>query len=298
MKALVKRWGLFLTVNILVLAVLGFIMQILGIQSQDWVSLLMYCAVFGFAGAVISLFSSKAMAKASYKITPLTRETATGKELYLYDTVEKMAAHKGIKMPEFGIYQAADNNAFATGASKNKSLIAFSSGIMQNLDQEELAAVAGHEMTHVTEGDMVTTTLLMGTINTFVLFLSNIIAAVLSGRRGRNDNDGRSVNTINSASQSAIAMVIQNVLMVLANVALCAHSRHREFAADAGSAQLTSAGHMITALEKISGAHVPSLRRDAFAIAKIDSSSRFNPATLFATHPPVEKRIEALKKLM
>ena len=206
MWTIIKRWGLFLTVNILVLAVLGFIMQIVGVKSSDWIGLLVYCAIFGFAGAIISLLSSKAMAKASYRITPLTRETARGKELYLFDTIEKMAAHKGIRMPEFGIYQAADNNAFATGASKNRSLIAFSSGIMQNLDEEELAAVAGHEMTHITEGDMVTTTLLMGTMNTFVLFLANIIAALLSGRRGRNDDDGASSGMMHSASQAAIAV--------------------------------------------------------------------------------------------
>lgn len=295
MAALIKRWGLFLTVNILVLAVLGFIMQLVGIQKGDWVSLLLYCAVFGFAGAVISLFSSKALAKSSYKIQPLTRETASGKALYLYDTIEKMAAHKGIRMPEFGVYQAADNNAFATGASKNKSLIAFSSAIMDNLNEEELSAVAGHEMTHITEGDMVTTTLLMGTINTFVLFLANIIAAILSGRRGRGESDGRSTNMINTASQSAVAMVVQNVLMVLANIALCAHSRHREFIADAGSAKLTTPGHMITALEKISGGYVPSKHQDAFAIAKINN---FNPMSLFATHPPIEKRIERLQKMM
>ncbi|MCB5247201.1 MAG: protease HtpX [Candidatus Cloacimonetes bacterium] len=295
MKALIKRWGLFLTINLLVLAVLGFIMQLIGIPSGDWINLLIYCAIFGFAGAIISLFASKAMAKSSYKITPLTRETATGKARYLYDTIEKMAAHKGIKMPEFGIYQSPDNNAFATGASKHKSLIAFSSGIMHNLDEDELAAVAGHEMTHVTEGDMVTTTLLMGTMNTFVLFLANVLAAVLSGRRGQRDESSGSSGIMNNAGQSAIAMILQNVLMILANIVLAAHSRHREFIADAGSAELTSPGHMITALEKISGAHVHTTRKDAFAIAKINSKQIMS---LFATHPPIEKRIEALRKLM
>ncbi|MBW6513319.1 MAG: protease HtpX [Candidatus Syntrophosphaera sp.] len=292
--ALIKRWGLFLTVNILVLAVLGAIMQFLGLQRSDWLSLLVYCAIFGFAGAMISLFASKAMAKSAYKIKPLTRETASGKALYLYDTLEKMSAHKRIKMPEFGIYQSPDNNAFATGASKNKSLIAFSSAIMQNLDEDELAAVAGHEMTHITEGDMVTTTLLMGTINTFVLFLANIIAAVLSGRRGGNDSSNRS-SGMNNASHFMIAMLIQNILMIFANVALAAHSRHREFVADAGSARLTSPGHMITALEKISAGHVPQKRKDAYSIAKINSRQALS---LFATHPPVQKRIERLRKLM
>ncbi|MFO8145525.1 MAG: protease HtpX [Candidatus Syntrophosphaera sp.] len=288
--AVIKRWGLFLTVNILVLAVLGFILQLVGLQPSDWAQLLIYCAIFGFAGSLISLFISKKMAKSSYKIKPLTRETATGKALYLYDTLEKMSAHKGIKMPEFGIYQSPDNNAFATGSSKNKSLIAFSSAIMQNLDEDELAAVAGHEMTHVTKGDMVTTTLLMGTINTFVLFLANIIAAVLSGRR-----DSSQRNVASTASHYMIAMVIQNVLMILANIALAAHSRHREYVADAGSAELTSPGHMITALEKISAGYVPQKKKDAYAIAKINSKKALS---LFATHPPVEKRIARLREMM
>ncbi len=294
MKAIVKRWGLFLTVNALVLAVLGAIMQFVGIQPQDWIGLLFYCAIFGFAGAVISLFASKALAKSSYKIQPLTRDTASGKALYLYDTIEKMAANKGITMPEFGIYQSPDNNAFATGASKNKSLIAFSSAIMQNLDPDELAAVAGHEMTHVTEGDMVTTTLLMGTVNTFVLFLANIIAAILSGRRGQREEGGGG-GLMNSAGQSVIAIMIQNVLMILANIALAAHSRAREYVADAGSAKLTSPGHMITALEKISAGHVRTQRKDAFSLAKINSAQMLS---LFATHPPVEKRIERLRQMM
>lgn len=295
MKDIIKRWGLFLLINFLVLAVLGVIMQLFGLQPDQWISLLVYCAIFGFAGSIISLLISKQMAKSSYRITPLTRETATGKSLYLYDTIEKMAAHKGIKMPEFGVYQSADNNAFATGASKNKSLIAFSSAILQNLDEDEISAVAGHEMTHITEGDMVTTTLLMGTLNTFVLFLANIVAAILSGgNRGRNENS-RGGNMVANASQTMIAIALQNVLMILANVALAAYSRRREFAADAGSAALTSPGHMITALEKISGGYVPSQRKDAYAIAKI---YHLNANALFATHPPVEKRIAALRKLM
>jgi len=295
MKALIKRWGLFLTVNCLVLAVLGVIMQLVGVPSESWIQLLAICAVYGFAGAIISLLSSKVLAKSSYKITLLTPGTASGKALYLYDTIEKMAAHQGIKMPEVGIYQSADNNAFATGASKNKSLIAFSSGIMQNLDEEELAAVAGHEMTHITEGDMVTTTLLMGTMNTFVLFLANVIASILSARRGQRDENRGSAGVMNNFGQSAIAIILQNVLMVLANIVLAAHSRRREYVADAGSAKLTSPGHMITALEKISNAHVRTVRKDAFAIAKINSKSVMS---LFATHPPIEKRIAALREMM
>lgn len=295
MKTLFKRWGIFLTVNLLIMAVLGIILSFFGLEQQDWIGLLVISALFGFTGAFISLLLSKTMAKMSYQIKPLKRENATGKALFLYDTIEKMAAHRGIKMPEFGIYQSADNNAFATGASKNKSLIAFSSGILQNLDEEELAAVAGHEMTHVTEGDMVTTTLLMGTLNTFVMFFAHVVAAIISGALRGRDSDNRARSSLAFGSSYLIAMVLQNVLMIFANIVLAAYSRHREYAADAGAADLTSPGHMITALEKISGAHVREKREDAYSIAKIHN---LNALTLFATHPPIKKRIEALRKKM
>jgi heat shock protein HtpX len=288
MKAILKRWGLFLTVNFLVLFVLGIILQLLKIKPSDIISLLIYCAIFGFAGSFISLFMSKPMAKASYRIIPITRENATGKALALYETIEEMAVYKHIKMPEIGIYPSPDNNAFATGANRNSSLIAFSSGIMENLNLDELAAVAGHEMTHITEGDMVTTTLLMGTLNTFVFFISNLLAILLSGGRSREEGFGR-------GTQIFFAIIIQNILMIFANIAICAYSRHREYAADAGSARLTSPVQMMIALEKISNKFVPPTKKDAYTIAKINYRG---PATLFATHPPVEKRIERLRKMM
>jgi len=288
MKAILKRWGLFLTVNFLVLFVLGIILQLLKIKPSDIISLLIYCAIFGFAGSFISLFMSKPMAKASYRIMPITRENATGKALALYETIEKMAAYKHIRMPEIGIYPSPDNNAFATGANRNSSLIAFSSGIIEDLNLDELAAVAGHEMTHITEGDMVTTTLLMGTLNTFVFFISNLLAILLSGGRSREEGFGR-------GTQFFFAILIQNILMIFANIAICAYSRHREYVADAGSARLTSPVQMMIALEKISNKFVPPTKKDAYTIAKINYKGS---ATLFSTHPPIEKRIERLRRMM
>lgn len=288
MKAILKRWGLFLTVNFLVLFVLGIILQLLKIEPSDIISLLIYCAIFGFAGSFISLFMSKPMAKASYRIMPITRENATGKALALYETIEKMAAYRHIKVPEIGIYPSPDNNAFATGANRNSSLIAFSSGIMEDLNLDELAAVAGHEMTHITEGDMVTTTLLMGTLNTFVFFISNLLAILLSGGRSREEGFGR-------GTQFFFAILIQNILMIFANIAICAYSRHREYVADAGSARLTSPVQMMIALEKISNKFVPPAKKDAYTIAKINYKGS---ATLFSTHPPIEKRIERLRRMM
>ncbi len=288
MKAIIKRWGLFLAINFLVLLVLGIILQLLRINPSNVISLLIYCAIFGFAGSFISLFLSKPMAKSSYRITPITRQNATGKALALYEMIEQMADYKHIKMPEVGIYPSPDNNAFATGASRNNSLIAFSSGIMENLNIDELGAVAGHEMTHITEGDMVTTTLLMGTINTFVIFISHLLAIILSGGRNRDEGFGR-------GTQFFFAILIQNILMIFANIAICAYSRHREYVADAGSARLTSPVQMMIALEKISNKFVPPTKKDAYTIAKINYKGS---ATLFSTHPPIEKRIERLRRMM
>ena len=291
-----KRWGIFLTTNLLVLFALSALMLFLGIKTEEWTSLLALCAVFGFAGSIISLLLSKTMAKAGYKIQLINRDNASGKALFLYDSIEKMAAHKGIRTPEVGIYNSNDANAFATGASKNKSLIAFSSGILNSLNEEEISAVAAHEMTHITEGDMVTTTLLMGMINTFVMFAARIIAGVLSGM-GRSNRDGDTVGggMLGGMGYFLVVMLIQNVLMIFANIALAAHSRHREYAADYGAAVITNPSYMITALEKISQNYVPDKQNDAYSIAKINSKKYLS---LFATHPPVAKRIERLQKMM
>lgn len=295
--AVFKRWGIFLTTNFLVMAALSIIMAFLRIDTNQWIPLLLMCAVFGFAGSLISLLLSKTMAKASYRIQLINRENASGKALYLYDTIEKMAAFKRIRTPQVGIYQSNDINAFATGASRNKSLIAFSSGILNNLDQDEISAVAAHEMTHITEGDMVTTTLLMGMMNTFVMFLARIIAGLLSGmgRGNRTDSNSGGGNLMGFAGYYMVTIIVQNILMIFANIMMCAHSRKREYAADRGAAMLTSPGHMITALEKISQNHIPAQKTDAFAIAKINNLKHLS---LFATHPPIAKRIEALQRMM
>ncbi len=263
-------------------------MGILGIRVSDYSGLLVLCAVFGFAGSFISLLLSKTIAKWSYKIQLIDRSNATGRYLNLYEAIEQMATHLGIKTPQVGIYASADVNAFATGASANGALIAFSSAILERLDDNEHMAVAGHELSHVTNGDMVTMTLLTGVANTFVMFFARIIASIISNR----DNDGGGLGYMGSF---LIVMVLENVLMMLAYIPISAFSRWREYGADAGAASLTGAQPMIYALQKIDRNYRPETKKDSFAMAKISSRKR---VSLFATHPSIESRVERLQKLL
>lgn len=282
-----KRLGLFLLTNLLIIITISIILQITGIDIAQNSGLLVFCGLFGFGGALISLLLSKTMAKWSYKIQMMDRSNATGRYLILYDNIEKMAAHLKIKTPQVGIYPSAEVNAFATGASANKALIAFSSAIVERLNDDELAAVAGHELSHVTNGDMVTMTLLIGVANTFVMFFARIIAGILSGKS--RDNRG-----LGMMGHFAIVMILQNVLMMLAYIPISAFSRWREFQADEGAAKLIAAPPMIDALLKIDRNYVPSEKKDSFAMAKIESRQR---VSLFATHPSIEARVARLRKL-
>ncbi|HRY84408.1 MAG TPA: protease HtpX [Candidatus Cloacimonadota bacterium] len=283
-----KRIGLFLLTNLLVIITISVILQLTGINIAQNSGLLMFCALFGFGGAFISLLLSKTMAKFSYKIQMIDRTNASGRYLTLYDNIEKMAAHLGIKTPQVGIYPSPDVNAFATGASANKALIAFSSAIVERLEDDELAAVAGHELSHVTNGDMVTMTLLTGVANTFVMFFARIVAGILSG----SSRDNRGLGTM---GYYAIVMILENVMMMLAYIPISAFSRWREFGADEGAARMTTAGPMIDALLKIDRNYQPVAdNKDSFAMAKIGGRKR---VSLFATHPSIEARVERLKKL-
>ncbi len=288
---MLRRIGIFLLTNLLVMAVLSVVLSLVNIPRDQLYGLLLICALFGFGGSFISLLLSKFMVKMAYRVQLVNRSNASGKALYLYDTIEKLAAYERIKMPEVGIYPSQDANAFATGASRNRSLIAFSSGLLNNLNEEEIAAVAGHELTHIIQGDMVTMTLLMGIVNTFVMFLARILAAALD--LALRDNRGR--GGLGIFGYMMVVMVMQNVLFLLANIPLCAYSRHREYRADAGSARLTQPSYMITALEKIGRAHFPAQKSDSYALAKINNKRRMS---LFATHPPIEARIARLQKMM
>ena len=285
-----KRIGIFLITNLLVMLVLGFVVSILGLKFQETWGLLIICAIFGMGGSVISLFLSKPLVKASYKVQIVKPGVTHPKIAYLVSAVEAMAAERNLKTPEIGIYNSKDANAFATGASQNSALIAFSSALIDRLSEDELAAVAGHEMSHISNGDMVTMTLLMGVVNTFVMFFARILTVIIDNAL-RDDRGGG----LGYFGYMLVIMVLQNILMLLANIPIAAYSRWREFKADAGSANLVGAAPMIEALKKIAVGYVPEKRTDSYALAKINNQKRIS---LFATHPPIEVRIQRLQELL
>lgn len=285
-----KRIGFYLLINFLVVMMLSVILTFIPMPRNQAFSLLIFCAIFGFAGSLISLALSKFMAKKAYKIQLINANTPDTRARFLYDTIAQMAKHEGIATPEVGIYPAQDVNAFATGASKNKSLMAFSSGLLDRLSDDEIAAVAGHEMTHITQGDMVSMTLVMGLVNTFVMFAARVVASGLDMlMRGDNNRGG-----LGYMGYHLVVMVLQNVLMLLAMIPVSYYSRYREYRADHGAAKLTGAGNMIAALQKIEQYYKADTKQDSFALAKINSKSK---ASIFATHPRISDRIERLRKI-
>jgi heat shock protein HtpX len=286
-----KRIVLFLVTNIAVLLVLSIIMQVFGVgqfltaEGIDPVSLLVFSAVIGFGGSIISLLISKWMAKMSTRARVIDGTEGTT-EFWLVSTVKKLADKAGIGMPEVAIFEGAPN-AFATGAFKNSALVAVSTGLLQSMTRDEVEAVLGHEVAHVANGDMVTLTLIQGVVNTFVIFLSRIIGFLVDKAIFRTE---RGVGP----GFFIASLVAQVVLGILASMIVAWFSRQREFRADAGSAQLMGNRQpMINALARLGGAQ-PGEMPQAFEAHGIQQSkSRF--LGLFASHPPIEERIAALQ---
>jgi len=288
----VKRIVLFLATNIAVLAVLSISLRLLGVDQymastgQDMQGLLIFSAILGFAGALISLAMSKFIAKRSTGARVIT-EPATAEEAWLVATVRRQAERAGIGMPEVAIYDAPDANAFATGARRNAALVAVSSGLLRQMKQNEVEAVLAHEITHVANGDMVTLTLIQGVVNTFVIFLSRIIGrfvdqAVFRSERGHGPGFFITV------------LVAQVVLGFLASMIVAWFSRQREFRADAGGANLAGRQNMVAALENLQRAHEPPVLPDGMQAFGISGGmARFG--RLFMTHPPLAERIAALR---
>lgn len=284
-----KAIFLLVTTNVAVMAVIGIVVKVLGLEPMltanglNLTSLFIMSAIFGFSGSFISLFMSKSMAKRSMGVQIIT-QPQNETEAWIYNTVERMAGELNIKMPEVGIFYNDAPNAFATGASKNSSLVAVSSGLLQIMRRDEVEAVIGHEMAHVNNGDMVTSTLLQGVLNTFVFFFARIIAQVLSSNR-----DGQR----SSASYFMISMLMQVVLGFLASLIVMWFSRYREYHADSGGAALTSNRSManaLRALKRMKDGGVDSALPDQMAAFGITALGG-----LLATHPPLEKRIAALE---
>jgi heat shock protein HtpX len=286
-----KRIVLFLVTNIAVLLVLSIIMEVFGLgryltaEGIDYASLLVFSAVLGFGGSIISLLISKWMAKRSTGARVVDGSEGTT-EQWLVSTVRKLADKAGIGMPEVAIFEGAPN-AFATGAFKNSALVAVSTGLLQSMDRDEVEAVLGHEVAHVANGDMVTLTLIQGVVNTFVIFLSRVIGFLVDKMIFRTE---RGVGP----GFFIASLVAQVVLGILASMIVAWFSRQREFRADAGSAHLLGDKRpMINALARLGGVPAGEMPQAFEAHGINQSKSRF--LGLFASHPPIEVRIAALQ---
>ena len=288
-----KRIALFLLTNIAVVAVLGIVASLLGVNrfltanGLNLASLLGFAFIMGFGGAIISLLISKPMAKWSAGVR-LIDQPSNQDEAWIVETVRKFADKAGIGMPEVGIFEG-DPNAFATGAFKNSALVAVSTGLLQGMTREEVEAVIGHEVAHIANGDMVTMTLIQGVMNTFVVFLSRAIGYAVDSflRKGDNNNSGPGVGYM------VTTVVLDILLGFVAAIIVAWFSRQREFRADAGAAQLMGRRQpMINALARLGGAHTAELPKSMAAMGIAGGIGQ-----LFSTHPPIEERIAALKAM-
>jgi heat shock protein HtpX len=290
-----KRIVLFLITNILVLFTISILVQVLGLNRGlgaygiDYGQLMLFCLVWGMAGSFISLALSRVMAKRMMGVQVIDPNTRDPREQALVDIVHKLARGAGLPaMPEVGWYDSPEVNAFATGPTKSRALVAVSSGLLQRMNRDEIEGVLGHEITHVANGDMVTMTLLQGVVNAFVLFLARVIAFAVS-QGVREENRGM--------VQFAVVLLLQIVLSLLGAMVVAAFSRWREFRADRGGARLAGTGSMIAALERLRrNTELVDTRQEALATLKISGApSRFT--ALLATHPPLEVRIARLQQL-
>jgi len=292
----VKRVFLFLATNVAVLAVASIVLNLIGVESilaQNGVdlnlqALLVFSAVFGFAGSFVSLAMSKWMAKRATgaKVIDSPRNAT---ENWLLATVQRQAHQAGIACPEVAVYQSPDPNAFATGMNRNKALVAVSTGLLERMDQGEVEAVLGHEVSHVANGDMVTLALLQGVVNTFVIFISRVIGFVVDRVVLRNER-GLGIGYI------VTSIVAQIVLGILASTIVMWFSRRREFRADAGGAKLAGRERMIGALHALQRVHQPQGLPESMSAFGISAGPAAGLKRLFMSHPPLEERIRALQE--
>ncbi|MCK5770385.1 protease HtpX [Algiphilus sp.] len=292
-----KRIMLFVATNIAILAVLSVawfvISSFLGLDPMmdaqgglDYFTLLIFAAIFGFGGAFISLLLSKPIAKWSTGAKVISQPSNSA-ESWLINTVQRQARQAGIGMPEVAIFDSPEPNAFATGASRNKALVAVSTGLLRGMKQDEVEAVLGHEVSHIANGDMVTLTLIQGVLNTFVIFLSRVIGHFIDRVILKNEQGY-------GLGYFASVIVLQILLGIAASAVVCWFSRKREFRADAGGAQLAGRRKMVDALSRLQsyqgGASTLPENMSAFGIRGGAM------AKLFSTHPPLEARIAALQQ--
>lgn len=301
MMQMTKRVFLFLLVNLLVVTTVTVILGVLGVgryfPQGGLAGLAVICLVWGMAGSFISLALSRLMAKWMMGVQVVPSDTNDPTLRQLVDTVHGLARAAGLPaLPEVGIYESPDVNAFATGPTKSRALVAVSTGLLQNMGRREISGVLGHEIAHVANGDMVTMALVQGVVNAFAMFLARVLAfAISQAMRSRDDDRG------GGWIEWILIMVLQNVFMLLGFIVVAWFSRQREFRADAGGARYAGRENMINALRTLERLHDPGLaaaeaqRAPAFQALKI-SGQTGGVTALFATHPPLELRIARLEQ--
>jgi heat shock protein HtpX len=282
-----KRILLFVATNILVVVTISTLLSLLGVgrylsaQGIDYSQLAVFCLVWGMAGSLISLSISRLSAKWMMGISVVNRTSSEG--AWLVAMVEQLAQKAGLPVtPEVGVYDSPEVNAFATGPSKRRSLVAFSTGLLNTMSRDEIEGVAAHEIAHIANGDMVTMTLLQGVVNAFVMFFARILAWAIA-QNVREES--------RATTQYLVVFLLEMALGILGMLVVCAFSRHREFRADYGGARFAGKHDMIAALQRLSSHQRRYDNQPALAAFKISGGV----GALFATHPPLEKRIAALQ---
>jgi heat shock protein HtpX len=286
-----KRIFLFVITNLAIVLTLSVVAAFLGVgtgfgpEGLDIRGLAIFCLFWGMGGAFISLQMSRWIAKRATGVHLVDGRTGDSQLDWLYQTVERLTRQANLPMPEVGVYESMEVNAFATGPSKSRSLVAVSAGLMRTMRPEEVEGVLAHEVAHIANGDMVTMTLLQGVMNAFVMFLARVIASVITrsddGRRG-------------GGSYFLVVIVLQIVLGILGSLVTAWFSRYREFRADAGGAQLAGRQRMLSALQRLASYRdAVDTSHQALATMKINGVPGW--AALFSTHPPLEDRISALQ---
>jgi heat shock protein HtpX len=295
-----KRVGLFIITNIAIMAMVTIVINVFGLEphlssyGQNYQSLLIFCGIFGIGGSIISLQMSRWIAKRSMGVQLID---AHGQHSALYNTIERLARDAKLPVtPEVGIYDSPEVNAFATGPSKSKSLVAVSTGLLNNMTTDELEAVLAHEIAHIANGDMVTLALIQGVVNTFVMFFARIAAFAVQNAMNGDDEEGEGTSFwVNFA----LVMAFQLVFGILGSIVVSFFSRYREYRADSGGAALAGRDKMIAALKRLdqqfeAGRFDKRSDNEAMNAMKISSrASRF--AALLSTHPPLKTRIKALE---
>ena len=302
--AWMKRIFLFLALNFLVMITISILLRVFGVgpyinqYGLDYTALMQFCLIWGMGGAFISLALSRVMAKWMMGVQVIDPGTRDPELQQLIQTVHNLSRSAGLPaMPEVGVYDSPEVNAFATGPTKSRALVAVSTGLLNRMSPDEIDGVLGHEISHVANGDMVTMTLLQGVVNAFAMFLSRVLAFALA-QAMRGDRDDRERGVGSSMMTFAVQMVLEIVFLMLGSIVVAWFSRYREFRADVGGAKLAGRHNMIRALERLRRTYelIDPQAQPAVQTLKISSHPRGLMA-LFASHPPLEERIARLQSM-